>query len=256
VTWPVVAAAAAAAVFAAGWVRAQVFIHSMPPQQPWRTACPHCQHPVITSGHAWAWLPRSRCPHCRHRIGPRATVVEAVTVSAVALLAWTVNDPLVLSAFLVFAVAGGALAFIDLAVRRLPDRLTVPAFTVAATLLAIDAIWHHRLADGVGAFGGAVASAGFYLLLAFIAGGGMGDVKLALGTGLLLGWHGWAAVLLGVTAGFALTALFAAAMVLAGRLKRGDHLAHGPGMLAATLAVTVIADSVASFEISDTFSAP
>lgn len=240
-TWPVVAAAAAAGGLAAGWVRAQVFIHSVPAQRPWRTTCPHCQHPVITSRYAWARLPQSRCPHCRNRIGPRAAVVEAVTVSAVVLLAWTVNDPLVLSASLVFAVAGGALAFIDASVHRLPDRLTVPAFAVAATLLAVDAVWHRRLADLVGALGGAVASAGFYLLLAFIADGGMGDVKLALGAGLLLGWHGWAVVLLGVTAGFALTALFGAAMVLAGRLKRGEHLAHGPGMLAATLAVTVIA---------------
>jgi hypothetical protein len=155
--------------------------------------------------------------------------VEAVTVSPVALLAWTVNDPLVLSASLVFAVAGTALAFIDGAVRRHPDRLTVPAFTAAATLLAVDATWHRRLADGLGALGGAVANAGFCLMLAFLADGGLGDVQLALGTGLLLGWHGWAAVLLGVTAGFALTALFVAAMVLAGRLKRGEHLAHGPG---------------------------
>ncbi|HET8659165.1 MAG TPA: A24 family peptidase [Micromonosporaceae bacterium] len=231
---------AAAGVLAAGWVRAQVFIHGVAPQQPWRTVCPHCQHPVITSRLAYAWSPRSRCPHCRDRIGPRAAIVEATTGGAAALLAWTATDPLVLVAFLVFAFAGTALAFVDLAVHRLPDRLTLPVFTAVATLLAVDAIWHHRLANGVGAIAGAAASAAFYLLLAIIAGGGAGDIKLALGTGLVLGWHGWATIPIGMLLGFALTSLCAAAMVLTGRLKRGDHIAHGPGMLAAVLAVTIV----------------
>jgi leader peptidase (prepilin peptidase)/N-methyltransferase len=241
VTWPIVVAAAAAGVLAAGWIRAQVFIHSVPAQQPWATACPRCGHPVITSRQGWAWLPWSRCRHCRTRIGPPAAVVETVTVGVVALLAWKVSDPLVLSAFLVFAVAGTALAFVDLAVHRLPDRLTLPAFTAAATLLAVDATSHHRLGNGVGALAGAAASAGFYLMLAVIADGGAGDMKLALGTGLVLGWHGWAAVPVGGVLGFALTSLCAAVMVLAGQRKRGDQIAHGPGMLAATLAVTVAA---------------
>ncbi len=179
-TPPVVAAVAVAGVLAAGWVRAQVFIHSVAPQQPWRTACRRCQHPVITSRLAYAWLPRSRCPHCRDRIGPRAAIVEATTGGVAVLLAWTTTDPLVLLAFLVFAVAGTALAFVDLAVHRLPDRLTLPVFIAAATLLAVDAIWHHRLANGIGAMAGAAASAAFYLLLAIIAGGGAGDIKLAL----------------------------------------------------------------------------
>jgi leader peptidase (prepilin peptidase) / N-methyltransferase len=167
--------------------------------------------------------------------------VEAVTMSATVPLAWTVHDPLVLAAFLVFAVAGTALAFIDLAVHRLPDRLTLPAFTAAATLLVVDAAWQHRLGDIAAALAGAAGSAGVYLVLALIAGGGAGDVKLALGTGLVLGWHGLAAVLLGVVAGFAFTSLCAAVMVAARRLKRGDHIAHGSGMLAAALVVTIIA---------------
>jgi leader peptidase (prepilin peptidase)/N-methyltransferase len=181
VTPPVVAAVAAAGVLAAGWVRAQVFIHSVAPQQPCRTACPRCQHPVITSRHAYAWTPRSLCPHCHDRIGPRAAIVDATTAGAAALLPWTATDPLVLVAFLVFAVAGTALAFVDLAVHRLPDRLTLPVFAAVATLLAVDAIWHHRLANGIGAMAGAAASAACHLLLAIITGGGAGDIKLALG---------------------------------------------------------------------------
>jgi hypothetical protein len=81
----------------------------------------------------------------------------------------------------VIAVAGTALAFVDLAVHRLLDRLTLRAFTAVATLLAVDTIWHHRLANGIGAIAGAAASAVFYLLLAIIADGGAGNMKLAPG---------------------------------------------------------------------------
>jgi hypothetical protein len=48
----------------------------------------------------------------------------------------------------------------------------------------------------------------------------------------------------GTVAGFALTSLGAAALLLAGRRKRGDHIAHGPGMLAAALAVAIIAGGI------------
>jgi leader peptidase (prepilin peptidase) / N-methyltransferase len=226
VTWTL-AAAATAGVLAAGWVRAQVFIHSVPPQRPWRTACPHCDQPLITSRYGWAWLPHSRCPSCGIRIGPRATVVEIVTASVAAALAWTVHGPLAMVAFLAVAVAGTALTLTDLAVQRLPDRLTLPAFLTAAALLAVNAVWQHRLTSIAGALAGAAASAGVHLLLALIAGGGVGGVKLAMSTGLILGWLGWAPLVLGTVAGFALTSLGAAALVLAGRRKRGDHIAEG-----------------------------
>jgi leader peptidase (prepilin peptidase)/N-methyltransferase len=239
VNWTL-AAAATAGVLAAGWIRAQVFIHSVPPQRPWRTACPHCNQPVITFRYGWAWLPHSRCRSCGSPIGPRATVVEIVTASMAAALASTVHGPLAVIAFLAVAVAGTALALTDLAVQRLPDRLTLPAFVTAAALLAVDAVWQHRITSIAVALAGAAASAGVHLLLALVAAGGVGDVKLAMSTGLILGWLGWAPLVLGTVAGFGLTSLGAAALVLAGRRKRGDYIAHGPGMIAAALAVTII----------------
>jgi len=80
------------------------------------------------------------------------------------------------------------LAFIDAALRRLPDVLTCAALADTALLLLAAAAagghWH-VLAQAV--LGG-VALAGFYLVLALIspAGMGMGDVKAASGLG---GWR-------------------------------------------------------------------
>jgi len=240
VTWPWVVAAAVAGVIAASWVRAQVFIHSVPPGLPWHTACPHCHHIPFRAWHAVVCLPGSRCPSCRRRIGPPRGAVETVTAGACGLLAATHRDWLVLAALLPVAVAGTGLAFIDLAVHRLPNRLTLPMFAITLALLGTAAVSLHRPAAIAAALAGAATSAGVHLLLAIVAGGGVGDAKLALSTGAVLGWHGWTTALVGVVAGLALTALVALALVLTGRRKRGDHIAHGPGMLAASLALAAI----------------
>jgi len=235
-----IVAAAATGLLASGWIRAQVFIHSVMPGQPWRTACPHCDHVLVPSCFAWAWLPRSHCPHCNHKIGPHTGTVEVVAVGATGLLATTTHDPLVLVVLLVVAAAGTALAFIDLTVHRLPNRLTVPTVVITLMLLATDAVWTHQRGAFFAALAGVATSAGVYLLLA-VFGGGMGDVKLSLSTGLILGWHGWATALVSAVAGLALTSLCALGLVLAGRRKRGDHIAHGPGILAAALVLTIVA---------------
>jgi len=240
-TWWVTTAAAATGVLTAGWVRGQVFIHSVPPGPPRRTVCPHCHRVPFKAWRAAVWLPGSRCGSCRQRVGAPLGTVEAITAGGCGLLGATQHDWLVLAAFLPVAVAGTGLALIDLAVRRLPNRLTLPIFAIALTLLAIDAAWQHRPAAIAAALAGAATSTGIYLLLALIAGGGVGDAKLALSTGTVLGWHGWTTALFGVMASLALTSLFALALVLTGRRKRGDHIAHGPAMLAAALTLATIA---------------
>lgn len=131
------------------------------------------------------------------------------------------------------------MAFVDGAVHRLPDRLTLTAFVGAAFILALDdptrAGW---------ALLGSLALGGCYLLLAVAnpAGMGLGDGKLALSLGLALGWFGWIAVIYGAAAGFVLSGLFAIAMLVIGRLGRKDSIAHGPFMLLGALAaITLLA---------------
>lgn len=161
-----------------------------------------------------------------------------MTASVLAVLAWRISDPFPLLAFAWIAVIGVALAFIDIAVHRLPDRLTLPAFGGAVILLAL-AGQPDRL---VIALLGGLGMAACYLMLAVISpsGMGLGDGKLALSLGLALGWYGGIIVVYGTAAGFVLSGLYAVIMLIAGRVGRKDSIAHGPFMLLGTLTVLVL----------------
>jgi len=219
--------AAAIGVLVAPLLRALIFRHSVDVGQHWRRSCSSCDRPV------YALSVRGRCFHCRTRLGPPPFAVEAVAACALALLAWRLPMSLPLLAFGWIAVLGVALAFIDWAVHRLPDRLTLPAFLGAVGLLALD--------NQPGRLGTALlcalAMAGCYLMLTLLSRGalGLGDGKLALSLGLALGWFGGIVTVYGAAAGFILSGLYGGAMLIAGRLGRKDSLAHGPFMLLGTL---------------------
>src|SRR5918998_3094213 len=171
--------AAAIGLLVAPLLRALIFRHSVEPGQPWRRSCPSCDRAVL------ALSPLGRCLSCRHRLGPPALVVEAAAAGALALLAWRLPMSLPLLAFGWIALIGVALAFIDWAVHRPPDRLTLPAFGGAVVLLALD----NQLARLGTALLCALAMAACYLMLTVISQGqmGLGDGKLALSLGLALG---------------------------------------------------------------------
>ncbi len=157
--------------------------------------------------------------------------------AVLALLIWRVDDPLPLAALIWIALVGVVLVFVDLAVHRLPDRLTLTAFGGAAVIFAFA-----NLAHFAWALLGSVALSGLYLLLALAnpAGMGLGDVKLGLSLGLALGWFGWLAVVYGAGAGFVFSGIFAVAMLLSRRLTRKDSIAHGPFMLLGALAAIML----------------
>jgi leader peptidase (prepilin peptidase) / N-methyltransferase len=138
-----------------------------------------------------------------------------------------------------FAVA---VAAVDVARRRLPDALTLPAVPLALLLVApLGAAAVHR------AVGGALLAFGAHALvhLAAPAALGAGDVKLAAPLGAVLGASSWAAL---APAGL-LAALLAAAVavvVLARSARRGGPgwrtpLPHGPPMAAAAWLVALAA---------------
>ncbi|MET7569561.1 hypothetical protein ABZT04_13820 [Streptomyces sp. NPDC005492] len=78
--------------------------------------------------------------------------------------------------------------------------------------------------------GGPVLGAGYFGLSRLDPGGGLGlgEVRLAVGVGVVLGWYGWPTVMLGAFAGFLLRALYAG--VLARRGARA--VPFGPFLLA------------------------
>ncbi|MFD7134093.1 prepilin peptidase [Streptomyces sp. NPDC059894] len=231
-----------------------------PVQEGWRSACPD-GHPIT------GWIGPARCracaappapqapgasppahhppgatPSARYvpgaappaRYGPGAARLAAVTALVCALAAVATGLRPELVVWLLLAPVGVLLAVVDLRVRRLPDPLTLPLAAAALALLGAAALLPEHAGDWTTALLGSLALGAGYLVLHLInpAGMGFGDVKLALGAGAVLGWYGWAAVMLGTFAGFLLGALYGGALVVAGRAGRGTTIPFGPFLIA------------------------
>ncbi len=175
----------------------------------------------------WAW-PVTRRPH-------------AVTLAVLALLVpvgGRVGLEPDLPAFAYLTVVGVVLTFIDVALNRLPDPLTLSSYAVAAALLGAAAPFtDHGGARFTWALAGMGALFLLYALQWFFLPGqiGLGDVKLAGVLGMYLGWLGLRAWILGVFAGFALGAVYSLAMLAARRATLKSTIPFGPFMLAGTL---------------------
>jgi leader peptidase (prepilin peptidase)/N-methyltransferase len=151
---------------------------------------------------------------------------------------------LALAAFLLAGVAGVLLAAIDLACLRLPDAIVGPTFVAALLLLGAAAATAGTGAAGrdlLRALTAALALSGGYLVLALLpgAGLGLGDVKLCAVLGLLLGWLGWGAVLLGALVPHLINGPVALALLLARRAGRKTELPLGPALLVGALAAVI-----------------
>lgn len=210
-------------------------------------ACPRCSSPVGRTHFGalrMAALWTGTCATCSARVGPPRGTVEVVGVAALAVLAATTNDLLLLIAFGWMAALGVTLSVIDIAVHRLPNRLTGALFLGTVSPLAVEAgvsdEWG-RLLEAV--ISSAVAGI-FYGLLSAITRGavGLGDAKLALGLVLAVGWAGWRAAAAAIMLGFVLTGLTALVLLLFTSAGRKDSLPHGPFLVAASIATITLAN--------------
>jgi leader peptidase (prepilin peptidase) / N-methyltransferase len=210
-------------------LRATVFRLSVPPGDPERTACPHCDGPV---GRRFA----VRCGQCGRSLGT-PLALELSTAAALALLLGRFAGQADAVAFGFFGVLGVALAAIDIAAQRLPDPLTLPAYPILITLLAFAALAGHDFAALARALLGGLALAGAFLLLALVRPGqlGGGDIKLAGIAGLALGWLGWPTLIVGAALAFVLSALVSLALIAARRLTLRSAICFGPFMICGTL---------------------
>ncbi len=214
------------------------------------SACPSCSARVRPYDNipivSWLVL-RGRCRDCAAPFSGRYALVELVTALAFAgIAAWqlpallaapstpsTVAGALVMLALLYFAAISIALAAIDLDTHRLPNVIVLPSYAVLAALLGAAAIATADLESAARAAAGAGILFGGYLLLALISprGMGMGDVKLAGAIGLVLGWFGWSALVVGTLAAFLLGAIVGVALIVARRASRSTGIPFGPWML-------------------------
>jgi len=176
-------------------------------------------------------------------VARRPAAAGLVTAAMLGLLGARVHPALVLAAACALAICAVPLAFIDVAVRRLPDVLTGAAYAGTTLLLLLAAAttghWHQFVRALLGGF----ALAAFYFLLLLISpsGMGLGDVKLSASLGTLLAWAGWRTLLLGGFAGFGLAALYGVALLVTGRAKRKQQIPSGPFMIAGAFLAFLIA---------------
>ena len=140
-------------------------------------------------------------------------------------------------AFAFFGVLGVALAAIDIAVERLPDPLTLPAYPILITLLAGAALASHDFAALARALLGGLTLAGTYLLLALVRPGqlGGGDIKLGGIAGLALGWLGWPTLIAGTALGFVLAALVSLPLLAARRVTLHSAICFAPFLVGGAL---------------------
>ncbi|MFI6677869.1 prepilin peptidase [Kribbella sp. NPDC050470] len=222
-TWTV---AGAVLGFAAGMgLRATVYRLSVAVGE--RAACAGCGVPI--SG-------RARCTGCRSWYGV-PLVLELVTAAVLALLLSRFAGLPDAAAFAFIGAVGVALAAVDIAVQRLPDRLTLPLYPGLVALFGLAALINGQPAQLLSALLGGLVLGGGYLVLGMLSRGqlGGGDIKLAGGLGIALGWLGWSTLLTGAALGFVLMGVVSVVLLAARRVTLQHALSFGPFMLGGAL---------------------
>jgi len=194
------------------------------------SACLSCQSPI-----AWydnipvlSYLVlRGRCRSCAVPIGVAYPLVELATALLVAgcVLGFGLTLDALVAA--VFCAALVAVSVTDLKRRIIPNVIVLPA---AAVVLAAQTVLHPSAEWAVAAFGAALFL--FVAAVAYPGGMGMGDVKLALLLGAMLGRSVTVALMLGM-----LAALVPAVVLLArhGSAARKMAIPFGPFLAAGGL---------------------
>ena len=184
----------------------------------------------MTCGHELSWFEnipllsyavlRGRCRSCGEHIALRYPAVELTAALLVAGSVWKFGFHLEALVASFFCLALVAVSATDLEHRIIPNRIVVPA---AAIVLAAQTALHPSPEWAAAGFG----ASGFLFIAALVypAGMGMGDVKLALLLGAMLGRTVPVALLLGMV-----TALVPAVVLLArhGSAARKMGIPLGP----------------------------
>jgi leader peptidase (prepilin peptidase) / N-methyltransferase len=216
----------------------------------------HLAHPgligtaVVVSLAAGPWLARVTVRLASRDDAARPSVVRVAVTTA--LLAVLVSGAVVLAgarpATLALAWAAGAgvvLGAVDLAVHRLPDRVTFPAYAVCAVALAADAAVLGSWSALLRAVIATAAAFGLAALLAAVIpeGLGFGDVKLLALLGLVLGWIGWGVLLAGVFLGLLTGALVSLVLLTTRRAGLRTAVPFGPPLLTGAVLALALAGS-------------
>ena len=212
--------------------------------------CPACGTPIKPYDNipvlGWLLL-RGRCRNCGERISPRYPLVEVATglLCAAVVLRYGADDDVWLP--LAFVILLVPVTLIDLDHRIIPNKLMIVGAVVAVALVlatASEEVTEYAIA-GAAAFG-------FFFLaaLAYPAGMGMGDVKLAGVMGLFLGREVAPALFVGLIAG---TVVGVAIIARRGAAEgRKTAVPFGPFLALGSVVAVFVGDEMVDWYV-DTF---
>ncbi|MFG2056851.1 prepilin peptidase [Micromonospora sp. NPDC048930] len=215
---------------------------AVPFGEPLRAACAGCGVP-LRPGVRGLLSVRLTCAACAARLGPPSWLTGVAAGLAGGLLAAALGPAAVLPLYLAVAVLGVLLAAIDLACRRLPDTLVLPALAVTPVLFAIVAAGTGQWGDWLRALLACLVSGVVFVGMALLPGGGygMGDAKVSALLSWYFGWLGWHAVLLGALLPWLLNAPLLLALLASGRVGWKSQLPFGPALLGGGLLAVCVA---------------
>jgi leader peptidase (prepilin peptidase)/N-methyltransferase len=155
-----------------------------------RSRCPRCGTEVRNRDNvpvvSWLLL-RGRCRSCGERISVMYPLLELSTAVLVSGAAAVYERPWIAVMVALFLALMPAIAWIDIERRIIPNRITYPAFLAFAAYVLVAWLFDGGT-DPVRALIGALLYGGGLFVVALISRGmGMGDVKLALVIGVVLG---------------------------------------------------------------------
>jgi leader peptidase (prepilin peptidase)/N-methyltransferase len=156
--------------------------------------CPHCGHAITALENipvlSYLWL-KGKCSACHQPVSWRYPLVELLTGTLSAVVAWRFGVGMAAIAALVLTWCLIALAFIDFDRQLLPDDITLPLLWLGL-LLNIFAVFIPLSAAVIGAAAGYASLWLVYHLFKLITGKegmGFGDFKLFSALGAWLGWQ-------------------------------------------------------------------
>jgi leader peptidase (prepilin peptidase) / N-methyltransferase len=174
-----------------------------------------------------------------HRDARQLAVTGIAAAGGAAVLCSATPVLVLWPALIGFALFAALIAAGDAVTRRIPNKLNGAAAASAIPLLALAATGWPGGSPLRAVLGGTAAFAGYTALwLVAPSAMGLGDVKLAPYLGAYLAFFGWGAWSDGLVNGLLLQGVFVVVGLVSRRLRRGQHLAHGPAMcLGAALAL-------------------
>lgn len=202
---------------------------------------------LVASRLAVGWAAVRPLPASSIRTPPAVTGLLHGVVLATLVWRWGAEPSTVPLLGLVWVVLTAA--DVDLRVHAIPDRLTLRApLVLGGAVLIVSLVGH-----GGGGPGSLVAAGVTSVLLPAVllltsvlfrrlrgeAGVGLGDVKLAITIGLVLGWRGPGLLVLALLIAAVSSAALVLALLAARRLDLGDRMPFGPHLAIGTVAALV-----------------